>query len=159
MLGKSTWGLSKWGLKVLVHNCPRLPTIVVILCRKFPSEKGPKRPRKCTIVDDCAQIAESGFKPPFESPHLDFPEYVIRIVFVFWFREGIRGAFWVLYSVEGARDCNNCGKEGHFQAMRANSATLSGSDLPEASATLSGSRPAQVWGEQDMEIWKINPSA
>ena len=25
------WGLSKWGLKVLVHNCPRLPTIVVIL--------------------------------------------------------------------------------------------------------------------------------
>ena len=29
--GKSKWGLSKWGLKVLVHNCPRLPTIVVIL--------------------------------------------------------------------------------------------------------------------------------
>ena len=24
-------GLSKWGLKVLVHNCPRLPAIVVIL--------------------------------------------------------------------------------------------------------------------------------
>ena len=29
--GKSKWGLSKWGLKVVVHNCPRLPTIVVIL--------------------------------------------------------------------------------------------------------------------------------
>ena len=29
--GKSKWGLSKWGLEVLVHNCPRLPTIVVIL--------------------------------------------------------------------------------------------------------------------------------
>ena len=29
--GKSKWGLSKWGLKVLVHNCPRLPAIVVIL--------------------------------------------------------------------------------------------------------------------------------
>ena len=72
--GKSKWGLSKWGLKVLVHNCPRLPTIVVILRRKFPLERGPKRPQKCTIVDDCARIAESGLKPPFESPHLDFPE-------------------------------------------------------------------------------------
>ena len=72
--GKSKWGLSKWGLKALVHNCPRLPTIVVILRRKFPLERGPKRPQKCTIVDDCAQIAESGLKPPFESPHLDFPD-------------------------------------------------------------------------------------
>ena len=64
--GKSKWGLSKWGLKVLVNNCPRLPTIVVIfLRRKFPLERGPKRPQKCTIVDDCAQIAESGLKPPF----------------------------------------------------------------------------------------------
>ena len=72
-LGKSKWGLSKWGLKVLVHNCPRLPTIVIILWRKFPLKKGPKRPQKCTIVDDCVQIAKSGLKPPFESPHLDFP--------------------------------------------------------------------------------------
>ena len=63
--GKSQWGLSKWGLKVLVHNCPRLPTIVVILRRKLPLERGPKRPQKRTIVDDCAQIAESGLKPPF----------------------------------------------------------------------------------------------
>ena len=39
-------------LKVLVHNCPRLPTIVVILQRKFPLERGPKRPQKCTIVDN-----------------------------------------------------------------------------------------------------------
>ena len=31
MSGKFKWGLSKWGLKVLVHNCPGLPTIVVIL--------------------------------------------------------------------------------------------------------------------------------
>ena len=67
-LGNAKWGLSRWGLKVLVHNCPRLPTIVVILRRKFPLERGPKRPQKCTIVDDCAQIAESGLKPPFESP-------------------------------------------------------------------------------------------
>ena len=73
--GQSKWGLSKWGLKVLVHNCPRLPTIVVILRRKFSLERGPKRPQKCTIVDDCVQIAESGLKPPFESPHLDFPEF------------------------------------------------------------------------------------
>ena len=32
--GESKWGLSKWGLKVLVHKRPRLPTIVVILRRK-----------------------------------------------------------------------------------------------------------------------------
>ena len=68
-LGKSKWGLSKWGLKVLVHNCPRLPLIVAILRRKFPLERGSKRPQKCTIVDDCAQIAESGLKATFESPH------------------------------------------------------------------------------------------
>ena len=42
--GKSTWGLSKWGLKVLVHNCPRLPSIVVILWRKFLLERGLKNP-------------------------------------------------------------------------------------------------------------------
>ena len=55
-------------------TCPRLPTIVVILRRKFPLERGPKGPQKCTIVDDCARITKSGLKPPFESPHLDFPE-------------------------------------------------------------------------------------
>ena len=72
--GKSKWGLSKWGLRALVHNCPRFPTIVVILRQKLPSESGPKRPQKGTIVDDCAQFAESDLKPPFESPHLDFPD-------------------------------------------------------------------------------------
>ena len=81
--GKSKWGLSKWGLKVLVHNCPQLPTIVVILWRKFPSERGPKRPQKCTIVHDCAQIAESGLKPPFESPHLDFPDTNVHQIWAF----------------------------------------------------------------------------
>ena len=35
---------------------------------------GPERPQKCTTADDCAQIAENGLKPPFASPHLDFPE-------------------------------------------------------------------------------------
>ena len=52
---KSKWGLSKWGLKVLVHNCPRLPTIAIILRWKLPLERGPKRPQKCTVVDDSAQ--------------------------------------------------------------------------------------------------------
>ena len=70
---------SKFGLKVHVHNSPRLPTIVVILWRKLLLEGGPKRPRKCTIVDDCAQIAECGFKPPLESPHLDCPQTKIII--------------------------------------------------------------------------------
>ena len=37
-------------------------------------EGGPRRREMCTIVDECAQIAGSGLKPPFESPHLDFPE-------------------------------------------------------------------------------------
>ena len=86
--GKSKWGLSKWGLKALVHNCPRLPTIVVTLRRKLPLERGPKRPQKCTIVDDCAQIVESGLKPPFESPHLDFnPKIRISYFLSVW--EGI----------------------------------------------------------------------
>ena len=73
-MGKSKWGLSKQGLKVLVHNCPRLPTVVVILRRKFSLERGPKWPQKYTIVDGCAQIAESGLKPPFESPILGVSE-------------------------------------------------------------------------------------
>ena len=30
----------------------------------------------CTLVDDCAQIADSGLKPPFVSPRLDFPEFL-----------------------------------------------------------------------------------
>ena len=29
----------------------------------------------CTIANDCAQIAERGAKPPFESPHLDCPDF------------------------------------------------------------------------------------
>ena len=74
-------GLSNWGLKVLVHNCPRCPTIVAILRRKFPLERGPKRPQKCTIVDDFVQTAESGLKPPFESPHVDFPDSTPDIMF------------------------------------------------------------------------------
>ena len=69
--GLSKRGLNKRGLNVLVHDCQRLPTIVVILRRKVPLERGPQKPQKWTIVDDCAQIAESGLKPPFESPHLD----------------------------------------------------------------------------------------
>ena len=67
--GLSKWGLSKWGLKVLVHDCLRLSPFC-------DESRGPKRPQKCTIVDDCARIAESGLKPPFESPHLDFPEFL-----------------------------------------------------------------------------------
>ena len=67
-------GLANGGLRYLCtigHDCLRLSSFCD---EKFPLERGPKRPQKCTIVDDCAQIAESGLKPPFESPHLDFPE-------------------------------------------------------------------------------------
>ena len=65
--GPLSSGKSKWGLNVLVHVCPRLPTSVAIVRRKFPLERGPKGPQKCTIVDDCARIAESGLKLPIES--------------------------------------------------------------------------------------------
>ena len=67
--GKSKWGLSKWGLRCLstaVHDCLRLS---FFFRQKFPLERGPKRPQKRKIVDERAQIAESGLKPPFESPH------------------------------------------------------------------------------------------
>ena len=37
--GMSKWGLIKRGLKGLVHNCPRLPEMVIILRRKFPLRK------------------------------------------------------------------------------------------------------------------------
>ena len=70
---KSKWGISKWRLKVLVHlvhDCLRLSSFCY---EKFPLERGPPK-KKCRIVDDCAQIAECGLKPPYESPHLDFPQ-------------------------------------------------------------------------------------
>ena len=68
--GLANGGLSH--LSTIVHDCQRLSSFCD---ESFPYERGPKRPQKCTIVDDCAQIAESGLKPPFESPHLDFPEH------------------------------------------------------------------------------------
>ena len=65
-------GLANGGLRyvsTIVHDCLRLSSF----CDESSLERGPKRPQKCAIVDDSAQIAESGLKPPFESPHLDFP--------------------------------------------------------------------------------------
>ena len=66
-------GLTNGGLRYLstiVHDCLQLSSF----CDESSAlERGPKRPQNCTIVDDCAQIADSGLKPPFESPHLDFP--------------------------------------------------------------------------------------
>ena len=59
-----------------------MPTTVVILQQKIPLQRGPKAPQMCTIVDDCARIAESGLKPPFESPHVDFLDYVPSTFFV-----------------------------------------------------------------------------
>ena len=65
--GKFKWG--NGGLRyssTIVHDCLNLSSF----CEKNSLYE---RPRKCTIAYDCAQIAESGLKPPFESPHLDFP--------------------------------------------------------------------------------------
>ena len=71
-------GALKWGLKVAVHNCPRLLLIVVILRRKFPLHKGPishKCAQSQTIVHKLASVALSRF----ESPHLDFPDFLCEI--------------------------------------------------------------------------------
>ena len=53
--GKSKRGLCKWGLKVLVHNCPRLPTIVVILPRKFPLQKATKVHNCTRLCTNCRE--------------------------------------------------------------------------------------------------------
>ena len=45
-----------------------------MILAKVPLERGPKRPQKCTIVDDCAQIAVCGLKPPLKRTHLAFPD-------------------------------------------------------------------------------------
>ena len=56
--GKSNGG-SQTGaqLSTISCNCHHVVT-------KIPFMKGPKRQQKCTIADDCAQVAESGLKPP-----------------------------------------------------------------------------------------------
>ena len=65
-------GLANGGLRYLStidHDCLQLSS--------FCDEKSlNKRPRMCTIADDCAQIAETGLEPPFESSHFDFPKRV-----------------------------------------------------------------------------------
>ena len=55
-------------------TCPQLPTIAVFFATKIPSTKGLTItwPQMFTMADDCAGVTESGLKPPFESPHLDF---------------------------------------------------------------------------------------
>ena len=47
--GKSKRGALKWRLRVLVLNCPQLPTIVIIRRRIFPLTEGcaPKLPESC----------------------------------------------------------------------------------------------------------------
>ena len=84
---QSKWGLCKWGLKVLVHNCPRLPRIVVILRRKFPLLKGM---RLQTIVHKLRGVALSPHSRA--SPHLDLsprkPAFM-RPVKIFQTEEGL----------------------------------------------------------------------
>ena len=66
-MGALKWG---WGyFTSIVHNHLRLSSFCD---EKFPS----KRAQEATNVhnpDDCARVAESGLKPSFGSPHLDFP--------------------------------------------------------------------------------------
>ena len=53
----------KWGLRVLVLNCPHMPTIVVILQRKVPLRAGKKQHKNNLFV------AQNGpFGTPFLTP-------------------------------------------------------------------------------------------
>ena len=52
-------------LSTIVHDCLRLSSF---RNKSSPRKGGPKRPQKRTSVDDCANIEECGFTPPFESP-------------------------------------------------------------------------------------------
>ena len=69
-------GLANGGLRYLstiAYDCRHFT-------RKIPLRKWPKR---ATKVHNCRRLcanAESGLKPPFESPHLDFPECMALIV-------------------------------------------------------------------------------
>ena len=62
-------GALKWGLKVLVLDCPHLPAILIILRRNSLY----KRAQKATKMYNCrrfwARVAQSGL----ESPHLRAP--------------------------------------------------------------------------------------
>ena len=65
---KSTWGGLKWGRRYsssVGHSSLR---------RTFPLHLWPTRPQMCTIADDRSRAVESGLKPPFEKPHVDFPQ-------------------------------------------------------------------------------------
>ena len=60
-------GLANGGLRYLstiVHDCLRLLSF----------RKGPERATKVRNCRQLCEIAESGLKPTFESPHLDLPE-------------------------------------------------------------------------------------
>ena len=55
-------GALKWELRVHVFSCPQLPTTVIILRRKFPSQKGPKGHKSAqlqTIVRELPRVALS----------------------------------------------------------------------------------------------------
>ena len=46
-----------------------------------------------TIAGDCAPIAEGGLKPPFESPHVDFPDYHPAA------KDGILNSWGIFYAI------------------------------------------------------------
>ena len=52
----------KWGLRVLVLHCLQSPTTVIILRRKFPSQKGPKG-HKSAQLQTIVRALPSGLKP------------------------------------------------------------------------------------------------
>ena len=71
-------------MSLFVPSCPHLgKTTIVHDCLQVPSfcdESAlhicdPKGHESAQIINDCAHV--SGLKPPFESPHLDFPDSLL----------------------------------------------------------------------------------
>ena len=67
-------GSLKWGLRVLVLNSPQLPTIVIILRRKFLSfcQRTQAATIMCTIAHDCGGSQKIPSKSGFLT-HLSYP--------------------------------------------------------------------------------------
>ena len=53
----------------VVYNCLQVPSF----CDESSLTNEPQRPQVCTIPCDRPQVTESGLKPLFKNPNLDFP--------------------------------------------------------------------------------------
>ena len=80
-------GALKWGLRVLVFNCPQLPTVVIILQRKFPSQKGPKGHKSAQLQTIVRKLPRVALSPHLRAPIWTFPKYQRKLFLPKVFRE------------------------------------------------------------------------